>query len=72
MLWVYLIEGGAPAGNKIRPGEDGCRTMRTKISIITMSGNMSTVPSGMDILEFPFNLIRRRKKVDPGRSHSFR
>ena len=59
-----LIVGGAPAGINIPPVEDGCLTIRTSINIMTIHGNKSTAPSGMEILEFPFSLIRRRKKAN--------
>ena len=68
---AYRIIGGAPAGISIPPGVDGCRTTRTKINIITIQGNKSTAPSGMDIFEFPFKRIRRRKKASPGDIRSF-
>ena len=69
--FAYLIKGGAPAGISILPGEDGCRTMRMRINIITMSGNKITTPRGIDIFEFPFNLIRLLKKANLGDSRSF-
>lgn len=40
--------------------------MSIRINIITMSGNKSTAPSGIDILEFPFKRIRLLKKANLG------
>lgn len=68
----HLISGGAPAGINILPGEDGCRTMRTSINIITRRGNKSTAPSGIDIFELPFKRIRLLKKANLGKIRSFR
>ena len=68
---AYLIEGGAPAGSNIRPGDDGCLTKRMRISTKTMHGKSSTNPRGMEIEEFPFNLIRRRKNDNRGRTLLF-
>ena len=68
----YLIDGGAPAGIKMLPGDDGCRTISTRISIITIQGNKSTAPRGMDILEFPFNRILLLKNANRGVSRFFR
>lgn len=45
--------------------------MRMRINIITMSGNKITTPRGIDIFEFPFNLIRLLKKANLGDSRSF-
>lgn len=66
----YLIGGGAPAGIRILPGEEGCRTKTIKISIITMNGNRRTNPKGIEMPEFPLSLIRRRKKARRGDSRS--
>jgi hypothetical protein len=62
-----LIDGGAPDGIRMRPGDDGCLTKRKRISITTMHGKSSTKPSGMDIDELPFSRIRRRKKDNRGK-----
>lgn len=62
----YLIDGGAPAGIRMPPVDDGCRTTSTSMSIITMHGKRSTAPRGMDIFELPFSRIRRRKKANLG------
>ena len=56
------MDGGEPAGTRIRPGDEGCLTTRTSIKSTTMLGNRSTKPSGIEIEEFPFNRIRRRKR----------
>lgn len=48
------------------PVDEGCRTTRTSMSIITIQGKRSTAPSGIDIFELPFSRIRRRKKAKPG------
>ena len=37
-----------------------------RISIITIKGNNNTTPRGIDIFEFPFNRILRRKKANRG------
>ena len=63
---TYLIDGGAPAGISILPVDEGCRTTRTSIKIITIQGNRSTAPRGIDIFELPFKRIRRRKKANLG------
>lgn len=62
--------GGAPAGIRILPGEEGCRTKRIKISVITINGNKRTNPKGIEMPEFPLSLIRRRKKARRGESLS--
>ncbi len=64
--FTYLIEGGAPAGISILPVDEGCRTTRTSIKIITIHGNRSTAPRGIDIFELPFRRIRRRKNANLG------
>ena len=63
---THLINGGAPAGISIRPGDDGCRTKRISIRIITISGNNNTAPKGRDIFELPFNRMRFLEKAKPG------
>lgn len=55
------IEGGAPEGNKMRPGEDGCLTKRKRMKMTTIQGNNRTKPKGIDIDELPFIRILRRK-----------
>lgn len=62
MKSIYLIEGGAPAGSNMPPGLEGCRTTRTRIRTMTMHGNNRTATSGIEIFEFPLNLILLRKK----------
>lgn len=62
------IEGGVPAGIKIPPGDEGCRTKRSRIKTITRHGNSKTNPRGIEIDELPFNLILRRKKANLGRA----
>ena len=63
---IHLIDGGAPAGISILPVDEGCRTTRTSIRIITIQGNRSTAPRGMETFELPFKRIRRRKKANLG------
>lgn len=46
--------------------------MRTSINIITMSGNKSTAPNGIDIFELPFKRIRLLKKANLGKIRSLR
>jgi hypothetical protein len=67
----YLIAGGAPAGNSIRPVVFGCRTKRTSIKMITIHGKRRTTLNGIEMEELPFNLIRRRKKDNRGVIRSF-
>ena len=62
----YLMDGGAPAGINSRPGEDGCLTKMMRISRTTRHGNSKTNPNGIEIEEFPFSRIRRRKKDNWG------
>ena len=57
------MAGGAPAGINILPGEEGCRTKRTRIRTTTMHGKMMTTPKGTEMLELPFNLRGLRKKA---------
>lgn len=59
----YLIAGGAPAGISIRPGELGCLTNSTNISINTIQGNSTTTPKGTEILELPLSRSGLRKKA---------
>lgn len=63
---THLMVGGAPAGISIPPVEEGWRTTRIRINIMTIHGNKSTAPRGMDIFELPFSRIRRRKKANLG------
>lgn len=63
--------GGAPAGINMPPVEEGCRTIRIRIRMMTIHGNRSTAPSGIDIFEFPFKRIRRRKKANLDDIRSF-
>ena len=58
---THLIVGGAPAGRSIPPVEEGCRTIKIRINTMTTQGNRSTAPRGIDIFEFPFKRMRRRK-----------
>lgn len=69
MLWVaktHLIDGGVPAGNKIRPEEEGWVMMRRNTRTITIQGNNRTKPSGIEIAEFLRSRIRRLKKANLG------
>lgn len=60
------MEGGVPAGTNIRPGELGCFITRIRIRITTKLGKRSKKPKGIDMDEFPFSLIRLRKKESLG------
>jgi hypothetical protein len=66
-----LIDGGAPAGMRIRPEEEGCRTKRRRIRTITRHGNNKTNPKGIEMDEFPFSRIRRLKNANLGRDRPF-
>ena len=68
---AYRIAGGAPAGIIKLPGDEGCRTTSTIISMITIQGNRSTAPNGTEILELPFNRIRLLKKDNLGVIRAF-
>lgn len=67
----HLIGGGEPEGISILTGVSGCRITSTSIRRITVMGNNKTTPSGMDIDEFPFNRIRRRRKANRGDNRVF-
>ena len=58
------MEGGVPAGIKIPPGDEGCRTNRSKIRTITRHGNSNTKPNGIEMEELPFNRILLLKKAN--------
>lgn len=60
-----------PAGINIRPGEEGCLTKRSRIRTITRHGNSKTKPSGIEMEEFPFSRIRRRKNANLGTARPF-
>jgi hypothetical protein len=53
-----------PAGIKIPPGEEGCRTKRSKTRTITRHGNSKTNPRGIEIDELPFNRILLLKNAN--------
>jgi hypothetical protein len=61
---THLIAGGAPAGIKIPTPDLGCRTNSTNINTTTIHGNSRTTPSGMEMLELPFNLNGLRKNAN--------
>jgi hypothetical protein len=65
------MDGGAPEGMRMRPGEDGCLTKRKRMNTTTMHGNRSTKPSGIEMDEFPFSRIRRRKNDNRGKVRPF-
>ncbi len=69
--WAYRIAGGAPAGIMRLPGEEGCRTISTIISIMTIHGNRSTAPRGTEIFELPLSRMRLLKKDNLGIIRSF-
>lgn len=56
------MEGGAPAGTRMWPGDDGCLITKIRMSMTTMLGNSNMKPRGIEIEEFPFSRMRRRKK----------
>lgn len=58
---TYRIDGGAPAGTNILPGEDGCLTTSIKMINTTMLGKSRTKPNGIEIEEFPFIFMRLLK-----------
>ena len=62
----YRIDGGAPAGINITPGDWGCRTKRISINIMTIQGKSRTRPRGIEMEELPFRRMRRRKKANRG------
>ena len=53
-----------PAGIKIPPGDEGCRTNKSRMKTITRHGNSNTNPRGIEIDELPFNRMRRRKNAN--------
>ena len=63
---TYLIDGGAPAGNSALAGLEGCRTTKANIVTMTIHGNNSTAPRGIDTFELPFNRIRLRNNANLG------
>lgn len=65
------MEGGAPEGINMRPGDDGCLTKRKRMRMTTMHGNSSTKPSGIEIDELPFRRMRLRKNDNRGRLRPF-
>jgi len=65
------MDGGVPAGIKMPPGEEGWRTKRSRIRIITRHGNNKTKPRGIEIDELPFSRILRRKKANLGYTPPF-
>lgn len=65
------MAGGAPAGIRMRAGEEGCRITSTKIRMMTIHGKRRTAPRGMEMEELPFNRTRRRKKANLGESRCF-
>lgn len=68
---AYRIDGGVPAGTSIRPGELGCLMTRMRMIKTTKLGKRSKKPSGIDIDEFPFSLMRLRKKDNLERVFGF-
>lgn len=60
-----------PAGMRIPPGEDGCRTNKSKMRMITRHGNNRTKPRGMDIDELPFRRILRFRKANLEKFRAF-
>lgn len=57
------MEGGAPAGISIRPGEPGWRTNRIKMRMTTSRGKRMTMPKGTETVELPRNRSGRRKRA---------
>jgi hypothetical protein len=60
------MDGGEPAGIQVPPGLEGCLVMRTNINIMTIIGNNSTNPRGMEMEELPLSRIRREKRANRG------
>jgi hypothetical protein len=58
------MDGGAPAGMRIPPEEDGCLTKISTIKTIITHGNNNTKPSGIEIDELPRSLILLRRKAN--------
>ncbi len=56
------IDGGVPAGTSIPPGELGCFMTRMRMITTTKLGKRRRNPNGIEMDEFPFNLMRLRKK----------
>ena len=59
-----MIAGGVPAGINIPTPDLGCRTKSTKINTTTIHGNKRTTPSGIEMLELPFNRSGRLKNAN--------
>lgn len=57
------MEGGAPAGISILPGELGCLTNKTRMRTMTRMGKSTTTPRGTETVEFPRNLKGRLRKA---------
>lgn len=58
------MDGGAPAGMRMPPGEDGCLTKIRTIKIITTHGKSKTMPSGIEMEEFPRSRMRLLRKAN--------
>ena len=58
------MAGGAPVGMNTPTPDLWCRTNSNRINSTTMQGNNSTTPSGIDMLELPFNRNGRRKNAN--------
>lgn len=56
-----------PAGTSMRPGDDGCFTISTRIRMITMLGKSRTKPKGMEMEEFPRRRMRLFRTFNLGR-----
>lgn len=65
------MAGGAPAGIRILPGEEGCRRTSRRMRTMTRHGNSNTKPKGIEIDEFPLSLIRRLKNANFGITRPF-
>lgn len=49
--------------NNPLPGDDGCRTNKTRMQTTTIKGNKSTTPRGTETAELPFNRKGRLKNA---------
>lgn len=65
-IFSYLTVGGAPAGLSMCPDDSGCRTTSNNITINSIHGKSRTKPSGIEMRELPFNLMRLLKMLNLG------
>ena len=60
------MDGGAPAGISILPGDAEGRTKMRSINITIKQGKSRTRPRGIEMREFSLRRMRRRKKASLG------